>query len=140
MPHRQSMREASIVKTKNSLAQPHPAILEIRRILIAQAKLGKPMTYLHLVSEIRSIDLIPNSKRLETWLTSISMEEHAARRGLLSAVVVRKHSPNKGIPGKRFFTGLAPMSNCRKADWPKCWERAVNKVFRYWRAHRSSTH
>ena len=136
MVHKQSFAPRTITgKAKASHERPHPAIKEIRKILVAQAKKGKPMTYLHLISRIRSVNLIPNSRELRDWLISISMNEYAAGRPLLSAVVVRKHRPHEGIPGRGFFTKLPPMWSCKKTDWPKCWQREVEKVYRYWKRH-----
>jgi hypothetical protein len=128
-----------MVRTRNAYDRSHAALSEIRKLLIAQAKKEKPMTYLQLTGRVRSLNLIPNSRQLRDLLMSISMNEHAAGRPLLSAVVVRKHRPHRGLPGKGFFTKLPPLSGCKKIDWPKCWQREVEKVYRYWKHHGAGT-
>jgi hypothetical protein len=110
------------------------AIAEIRRILTSRAKKGKTMTYSDLAERVQSVRVVPKSSVLSGWLTLISEEEYKAGRGLLSALVVRKKPPHRGIPGIGFFR-LAPVSRCKPENCEKCWRRAVDKVFGYWRHH-----
>jgi hypothetical protein len=137
MPDRSSARGASIAKTKIPHDRPHPAIQEIRSILVDRARHRDLISYSDLVSRIRSIRLIARSSFLADLLTVISREEYAAGRGLLSAVVVKKTRHGLGIPGTGFFSRLAPVSNCRKENWPQCWRREVDKVFECWRGRRA---
>ena len=103
-----------MVRTRNAYDRSHAALSEIRKILIAQARKEKPMTYLQLTGRVCFLNLIPNSRQLRDLLMSISMSEHAAGRPLLSAVVVRKHRPHRGLPGKGFFTKLPPLSAVKR--------------------------
>jgi hypothetical protein len=75
--------------------------------------------------------LIPNSRLLARWLCQISEDEYDSGRGLLSAVVVYKHGDRLGIPGEGFFK-LRPMVRCPKERWRECWQREVERVFKYW--------
>jgi hypothetical protein len=120
------------VKSNTIFNQRDRALREIRRILISQAKRGEPIAYLDLTKRVKSMRLIPNSFVLHKLLCSISMEEHSARRGLLSAVVVHKHGDRLGIPGKGFFK-LPPMMIYKREEWPDCWRRELDIVFKYWR-------
>jgi hypothetical protein len=120
-----------MAKTKT---QGHGAIAEIRRILIRRAKMGKTITYSDLAGRIRDGRIIPQSPMLSGWLSLLSEAEYKAGRGLLSAVVVRKKPPRRGIPGIGFFR-LVPVSRCKPENQAKCWRRAVGKVFAYWQRH-----
>ena len=107
---------------------------KIRTILVSRAKRGGLITYSDLARRIRP-RVIPNSSQLSDWLTAISLAEYSARRGLLSAVVVRKHrKKGLGIPGVGFFTKL-PLQIHKREDRRKCWQREVEKVYRYWKHH-----
>jgi hypothetical protein len=116
---------------------PDGATIErIRQILITQAKRRHLISYSDLAARLKP-RLAPNSPQLSGWLTIISRSEYASGRGLLSAVVVRKRGKSLGIPGRGFFTNLASMLSCRQGEiQPKCWRRAVDKVFKYWGARR----
>jgi hypothetical protein len=115
----------------------HSARAEIRQILVDRARHRDLISYSDLVSRIRSIRLIARSSFLADLLTVISREEYAAGQGLLSAVVVKNTRHGLGIPGTGFFSRLAPVSNCRKENWPQCWRREVDKVFECWRGRRA---
>jgi hypothetical protein len=113
------------------------ALRRIRAILVSRAKRGGLITYSDLARRIRP-RVIPNSIQLSDWLTTISLAEYSARRGLLSAVVVRKRRKKGfGIPGVGFFAKL-PLRIRKREDRRKCWQREVENVWGYWKSHRGA--
>jgi hypothetical protein len=109
----------------------HPAQKEIRRILVNRAKKTELITYKELTKLIRTIKLVPNSKILSDLLTSISYDEKAAGRGLLSAIVIRKTRTGNGMPGKGFFRKFA--AGVQRKNFRRHWEKEHDKVFKVWR-------
>ena len=108
---------------------------EARQILIQCAKDDRTITYRELVAEIRTIRLTPRSRELGEILNQISSAEHAAGRGILSAVVVSK---SRGIPGSGFFK-LAEELGEQFSDKREFWNKERNRVVDYWRGVRKES-
>jgi hypothetical protein len=106
---------------------PGPTEREILRILIKKAKQARLITYRELSSQLHTAKLAANGPHLSSLLTSISLAESEAGRGLLSAIVVRKDS---GIPGVGFFRRCTPGVKVR--DFRRRWEAELAKVFNEW--------
>jgi len=85
-----------------------------REAMIGVARRGVTITYSELLAAIGHPDGLDDLARL---LREISLEEDAAGRGLLTAVVVRSAS---GLPGNGFFQ-LAVQQGRDIADRESCW-------------------
>lgn len=110
---------------------------EVKRVLARRAQDRSLITYSELAGKIRTERFIPNSNRLSSILTAISLAEEKAGRGLLSAVVIQKVKRGIGIPGVGFFK-LPRVSRCDQSSWRRCWERERDRVYRYWGSRRSA--
>ncbi len=102
---------------------------EMRQILIGRAKVRGMIPYSELTSQIKSINLDPESYDLAAMLGEISSEENAAGRGMLSVVVVHKTGDMQ--PGPGFFE-LAKELGRDTSDILKCWVEELKKVHAYW--------
>lgn len=102
---------------------------EARQAMIARARRRKLITYSELVTEIRALDLEPQSPQLAHLLGEISTEEHAAGRGMLSVVVV--HKTGDGMPGSGFFE-LADSLGHDTRDRVAFWAGELAKVHAAW--------
>jgi dTDP-4-dehydrorhamnose reductase len=92
---------------------------EIRCVLIRCVRDDRTITYAELASQICTIRLTPRSRALGEILNQISSAEHAAGRGILSAMVVAKSS---GMPGQGFFDlalRLGKQSTNKREFWNK---------------------
>jgi hypothetical protein len=99
-----------------------------RRVLAAHAAAGDTITYAELAAApLGSIPFRPDDAALGRLLGEVSTEEDAAGRGLLSAVVVRKHG---GLPGNGFFTLAARLGRAVGADRRAFWEAELARVRR----------
>ena len=108
---------------------------EVRRLLIQCAKDDRTTTYSELVCEIHTIALTPRSRKLAELLNQVASAEHAAGRGILSAVVVSK---SRGIPGSGFFK-LAEELGEQFSDKREFWNKERNRVVDYWRGVRKES-
>lgn len=102
---------------------------EMRSILIELARVGETIPFSELVRLVQAIKLQPRSPALAGMLGEICSEEDAARRGMLSAVVVHKRGDK--LPGKGFFN-LAKNLGRDTSDTRKCWEDESKRVHSYW--------
>jgi hypothetical protein len=84
------------------------------------------ITYSDLVACIDAMTLDPRSSVLNSMLSEISEEEHAAGRGMLSAVVVTQEG---GMPGTGFFE-LAHRLGRRGSDREELWVAELHRVHR----------
>lgn len=108
---------------------------EGRQCLIACAKKGQSISYSAFVREVRSITFEgPHDPRLAHFLGEISCDEARAGRGMLTALVVRKHGHQK--PGPGFFE-LAKSLGRDTSDIDKCWTDEFSKVLAFWKSERS---
>ena len=97
----------------------------VRRRLIAHAAAGETTTYAALVEAVPGLDVVREAGALGPLLREISLEEHAAGRGLLSAVVTRTDG---GLPGAGFFD-LARSLGRATGHREECWRAEVERVF-----------
>jgi len=102
---------------------------EVRAVLIERAKAGDIIPYVELTRNITAIQLEPQSFALTIMLREIAAEEHAAGRGMLTALVV--YSSGDMQPGPGFFD-LADRLGKNTNDTLKCWIKELKRVYGYW--------
>jgi hypothetical protein len=101
---------------------------EAIRAIVAQAG---PIFYSELTTHIGSIGFGPHDVSFHHLLGQISVEEDAAGRGMLSALVVHK---DDGMPGQGFFD-LAQRLGRNVADRERCWSEEVTLVLSHFPSH-----
>jgi len=101
---------------------------EMKEILINLSKNRSLITYLELTEKIKTINFNVRASYLYKMLDEVSLEENEAKRGLLSAVVVRKDTYE---PGKGFYELIEKRKRNALCDI-ECWRDAVRKVHNYW--------
>ena len=102
---------------------------EAKAIMIERAKARGTIAYSDLVSKIRSLPMQAHDQRLFHLLGQISSEEDAARRGMLTVLVVHKHGDMQ--PGPGFFE-LAEHLGRDTNDILRCWIDELNFVYGVW--------
>ncbi len=102
---------------------------EVRRILIERARNRETIAYSELAGAISNVSLPPDSGKLADILREISSEEHAAGRGMLSAVVV--HGKGNRMPGPGFFR-LAESLGRDTKDKRVFWSNELERVHENW--------
>jgi len=102
---------------------------EARRIMIDRAKVRGMIPYSDLAKQITSIKIGAHDPRLFHMIGDISIEQDAAGRGMLSALVVHKHGDMQ--PGPGFFE-LAERLGRDTKDILRCWVTEVHKVHAVW--------
>jgi hypothetical protein len=102
---------------------------EAKAVLIERAKAGDVIPYVELTRNITAIQLEPRSFALTTMLREIAAEEHAAGRGMLTAIVV--YSSGDMQPGPGFFD-LAGRLGRNTNDILRCWIKELKRVYSYW--------
>jgi hypothetical protein len=102
---------------------------QVRAVLIDRAKAGDIIPYVELTRNITAIQLDPQSFALRTMLREIAAEEHAAGRGMLTALVV--YSNGDMQPGPGFFN-LAGQLGKNTNDVLRCWIKELKRVYSYW--------
>ena len=94
------------------------------------ARNRRMISYIDFMSQIRSISFTtPHDSRLPQFLAEISTEEAEARRGMMTALIVKKNGDQR--PGTGFFE-LARRLGYDVSDFEKFWIEEVNKVFASW--------
>ena len=91
---------------------------EVKAVLIKRAKARDIISYKELVGQVTAIQLEPQSLAFSTMLREIAADEHAAGRGMLTAVVV--YSSGDMQPGPGFFD-LAGRLGKNTNDVLRCW-------------------
>ena len=102
---------------------------EARRVLIDRARVRGMIPYSELANQITSIEIGAHDPRLFHMIGDISIEEDAAGRGMLSALVVHKHGDMQ--PGPGFFE-LAKRLGRDTEDILECWVAEMRKVHAVW--------
>ncbi len=102
---------------------------EIRKILVARAKISNPISYSELASQIMTIEIEPHTYALHEMLGEISIDEDNAGRGLLTVLVVRKGDM---MPGQGFFD-LAESRGRDISYKKKFGIDELNRVFAQWK-------
>lgn len=105
---------------------------EIRSILIRTAtSVEQTISYSDLAESVKLANLKPFSQPLFAVLTELSVEEEAAGRGMLSAVVIRK---DRRKPRKSGFIKLAAKLGRDVTNVRECWNAEIERVCQYWTA------
>ena len=102
---------------------------QVREVLIDCAKARDVISYFELAVRVAAIKLDPDSLALRTMLREIGNEEHAAGRGMLTALVVSTASQRR--PDLEFFY-LATQLGKNTNDVLRCWINELKRLFRYW--------
>lgn len=106
---------------------------EMKKILIARAKLRVMVAYSDLIKKVSiihfDIDLIDHRNLLAQMLGEISLEEDRSGRGMLSAIVVHKYGDQE--PGQGFFE-FAEILGRDISDKLKFWVNEVKAIYSYW--------
>src|SRR4051812_40646931 len=102
---------------------------EAQTAMIDRAKLRGRIAYSELTPLISAVRFDPYDTRLSHLLGEVSVEEDAAGRGMLSAVVVHKNEDMQ--PGEGFFV-LAKHLGRNTKDVLRFWITELNKVHDYW--------
>lgn len=108
------------------------AKFEAIRAIVAQARRGHSPTisYSDLTRRINSISFDPHDFRFHLLLYEISIEEDAAGRGLISALVVHKDDER---PGQGFWDMAKEHRDV--TDRERCWSNEVGKVLTHCQNH-----
>ncbi len=103
---------------------------ETKQHLIKVAKKKALITYGDLADKIRAIPFHYRDEAFYELLGEISTEEHKARRGMLTAIVVSK---TEGIPGWGFFELAVELKLCKSykngKDEMELWTSQLYKVW-----------
>ncbi len=103
---------------------------EAKDALSKRAKLRGMMPYSELTKQITSIAFDHDDPRFNRWfLRDISVDEHKASRGMMTALVVYKEGSME--PGPGFFE-LASELGLNTKDIDKCWITELHNVHRAW--------
>jgi hypothetical protein len=102
---------------------------QVREVLIDRAKARDVISYFELTAHVTAIKLDPDSLALRTMVREIGVKENAARRGMLSALVVYRAGQKQ--PGLEFLY-LASRLGKKTNDILRCWNRELKRVYRYW--------
>jgi hypothetical protein len=102
----------------------HQAKREIKTVLIARAKARDVISYKELVGQVTALQLEPHSFALSIMLREIAAEEHAAGRGMLTAVVAVQPGPG--------FSDLAGRLGKNTDDELRCWIKELQRVYNCW--------
>jgi hypothetical protein len=97
---------------------------EAIRVIVCRAS---TLSYSDLATRIRSITFDPHDRSFHHLLGQISVEEDAAGRGMLSALVVHK---DDGMPGEGFFD-LAQTLGRDVSDKIRCWSQETLVVLNH---------
>ena len=103
---------------------------EARQILIRCAREGQRISYSELAGHMKVIKFKRDAHAFHHLLGEISREEHAAGRGMLSSLVVRKRGNRR--PGDGFFK-LARELGEQFAFEEDFWRGQLKKVIDCWR-------
>ena len=107
----------------------HRAKQEVRAVLIHRAKVKDVISFAELVGKVTAIRLDPDSLALSKLLREIAVAEHAAGRGMLTAVFV--YGAGDMQPGPGFFN-LAGRLRKNTHDTLRCWIKELKRVYAYW--------
>ena len=102
---------------------------EAKEIISTHARVKDVIAYSDLAAQITSINFEPQTMPFFHFLGEISVEEDAAGRGLMTALVVHKAGDYK--PGPGFFE-LAKEHGRDVSDLDRCWTQEVARVYSAW--------
>lgn len=98
-------------------------------VLQACARARQMIPYSNFVQRLSAITIEAHDPRLAHFLEEITSEESAAKRGMLTALVV--HKTGDFQPGPGFFE-LARNLGYQFTDIEKFWIQEVKRVFEIW--------
>lgn len=99
----------------------------LRSVLWEAARKKEQLTYSDGVAAIREyIVFDPHDSAFHHMLGQISVEEDAAGRGMLSALIVHKYGDGQPGPG---FYDLAERLGRNTGDKVRCWVEEVTRLF-----------
>ena len=104
---------------------------EAIRAIVTEGRNGLLITYSELTRHVRSIHFEAHDFSFHHLLGMISIEDDAAGRGMLSALVVHK---DDGLPGSGFFY-LAKRMGRDVGDRDRCWSGEVSFVLSHCKDH-----
>ena len=87
-------------------------------------RLGRTITYSELAKQILSIKVEPHSYAMNALLDETSKEEDAARRSILTALVVRKED---GVPAEGFWESARDIGR-QWTDKDAMWASEVSRA------------
>jgi len=103
---------------------------EAKEILAARARVRGMMPYSDLASHITALSFDYSDARFNRWfLRDVSVEEYAAGRGMMTALVVYKEGSMEPGPG---FYELAEELELDITDIESCWVAQLHEVHRAW--------
>jgi hypothetical protein len=102
---------------------------QVKDTLVDRAKAEDVISYFELAVRVAAIKLEPQSFALRTMLREIGHEEHAAGRGMLTALVVSTAGQKQ--PDLEFLY-LATQLGRNTSDIWRCWIKELKRVHGYW--------
>lgn len=103
---------------------------EANEILAERARVRGMMPYSELADRITALPFDYSDARFNRWfLREVSVEEHAAGRGMMTALVVYKEGSMEPGPG---FYELAEELGLDTSDIDACWVAQLHEVHRAW--------
>ena len=102
---------------------------EARGLMIARASVRGMLSYGELASKMTTIELEPHDPKLWAIIGDVAGDEAAAKRGLLSVVVVHKSGDMEPGPG---FYELAQYFGRKVGDRTKCFVQEMHLVHAQW--------
>jgi hypothetical protein len=102
---------------------------ESREIMVEVARQRGMITYGELATRMTTIQVEPHDMILWEIIGDVARDEEAAKRGLLSVVVVHKHGDME--PGYGFYD-LANYFGRNTTDKTKCFIDEMHNVHRMW--------
>ena len=99
--------------------------------IVRSGRKGDLIFYSDLSKQILCIAVEPHSYAMDSLLDQISMEEDAAGRGILTALVVLK---DEGIPADGFWASAAELGR-DVTDRVACWSDEVKRVLEECKKH-----
>ena len=106
------------------------AKVEAKAILAERARVRGMMPYSDLANRITALSFDYSDARFNRWfLREVSVEEYAAGRGMMTALVVYKEGSMEPGPG---FYELAEELGLDTNDIEACWVAQLHEVHRAW--------
>jgi hypothetical protein len=107
----------------------HQAKQQVKTVLIGQAKARDVISYFEVAVRVTAVKFDPDSLALRTMLREIGVEENAAGRGMLSALVVAR--PGQRQPDFEFLYLATKLGKDISDIW-ESWYKELKRLFRYW--------
>ncbi len=102
---------------------------EMRQALSDRAKIRGTIGYAELISQIKAIPFERHSAPFTAMLQEVAALEHAAGRGMLTALVIHKYRDK--LPGPEFYV-LAERLGRDTSNRTRCWSDELERVYVSW--------